>query len=136
MKIVVDNNIMLDALLGREPFRESDEEILMACTDAHKGCLSANSLTDIFYVLRKSIDVTAAKTAVRKLTELFEIISVNEEDCIDALSMSIDDFEDALIVICANKAGADYIVTRDDLFLQINSPVKVISPGKFLDIIK
>jgi predicted nucleic acid-binding protein len=136
MKIIFDNNIILDALLERKPFNESAEQILMACADTHKGCLSANSLTDIFYVLQKVAGAAEAKKAVKKLMDLLEIISVNEEDCQNALSLPINDFEDALVIICAKKAGADYIVTRDDLLLATDSPVTIVSPSKLLDIIK
>ena len=135
MKIVIDNNIMLDALLERRPFNESAERILAACADTHEGCISANSLTDIFYILRKSIEPQNAKNAIKKLINLFEIISVNEEDCVNALSLPIDDFEDALVAVCAKKAEADYIVTRDELFLKTNPPVAIISPGNLLDIL-
>jgi len=133
MKISIDVNIMLDALLERQPFNESAEKILMVCADTHKGCLSANSLTDIFYVLKKSIGAAAAKASILKLTELFEIISLEKDDCLDALSLPIDDFEDALIIICAKKAAADYIVTRDVLFLKTASPVAIVSPDTLLN---
>ncbi|MCL1873869.1 MAG: PIN domain-containing protein [Clostridiales bacterium] len=132
MKIVIDNNIALDAFLGRQPFNEAAEQILAACADPHQGCLSVNSLTDIFYVLRKSVGIAAAKTTVKKLMELFEIISVNSEDCLNALSLPIDDFADAIIVICGKKSEADCIVTRDEKFLQAKSPVPVITPGELL----
>ena len=136
MRIVVDNNIVLDALLGRQRFNEKAEQILMACADTHNGCLSVNSLTDIFYVLQKSTGASAAKAAIKKLIELFEIISVDDEDCLNALSLPIDDFEDALVIICAKKAAADYIVTRDDFFLRLDSPVPLISPDKLLERLK
>ena len=135
MRIDVDNNIVLDALLGRQPFNEAAEKILIACADAHKGYLSVNSLTDIFYVLRKSIDTSMSKAAVKKLMGLFEIISVNDEDCLNALSLPIDDFEDALVAVCAKKASVDYIVTRDEKLLQIESSVPLISPDKLLEIL-
>ena len=133
MKIVIDNNIALDALLRRQPFNEAAEKILIACADTHKGCLSVNSLTDVFYVLRKSIGVSAAKAAVKKLMELLTIIPVNYEDCLKALSPPIDDFEDALVVICGKNAGADCIVTRDEELLRINSPIPVLPPDKLLE---
>jgi predicted nucleic acid-binding protein len=133
MKIIIDNNIALDALLGRRPFSEAAEKILTACADTHIGCLSVNSLTDIFYVLRKSMDVSPAKEAIKKLMELLDIISLSDEDCLNALSLPIDDFEDALVVICGKNAGADFIVTRDEKFLKMESPVPVLSPDKLLE---
>ena len=132
MKIYIDNNIVLDALLGRHPFNEAAEKILSACADNHQGCLSVNSLTDIFYVLRKFIDVSAAKTAIKKLLELLEIVSVNSEDCLNALSLPIVDFEDALAVVCCKNSRADCIVTRDKEFLQTKSVVPVILPEQLL----
>lgn len=132
MKIVIDNNIALDALLGRPPFNESAERILIACADSHIGCLSANSLTDIYYVLRKSMDASSSKAAVLKIMGLLKIISISEEDCFNAILLPIDDFEDALVVVCGKKTGADCIVTRDEEFLKIKSGVPVISPGKLL----
>ena len=136
MKIVIDNNIALDALLERKPFNEAAEKLLTACVYTHKGCLSANSLTDIFYVLRKYMGATSAKAAVQKLMELFTILSINDEDCQKALSLPIDDFEDALVVICGKNADADCIVTRDENFLKIKSPVPIMSPDKLLEILK
>ena len=136
MKIVIDNNIALDALLGRKPFNETAERILTACADTHMGCLSVNSLTDIFYVLRKSMDVPYAKAAVKKLMDLLEIISVSDEDCLNALSLPIDDFEDALVVVCGKNAKADCIVTRDETFLKISSPIPVMSPDRLLELLE
>ena len=132
MKIFVDNNVVIDALLQRSPFNEAAERILIACADAHRGYLSVNSLTDIFYVLRKNMNAAAAKVAVQKLMELLEIVAVNDEDCLYALSLPIDDFEDALIVICGMNAGVDCIVTRDEEFLKIESIVPVIPPDELL----
>jgi predicted nucleic acid-binding protein len=133
MKIIIDNNIVLDALLDRQPFSNAAEKILTACANAHQGCLSVNSLTDIFYVLRKYMDVSSAKKAVQKLMELLVIISISDEDCMNALSLPIDDFEDALVVICGKNAGAGCIVTRDEKFLKIDSPIPVISPDKLIE---
>ena len=132
MKILIDSNIALDALLSRRPFNEASERILTACAGSHTGCLSANGLTDIFYVLRKTMDAPSAKAAVKKLMELLETVPVNGEDCLNALSLPIDDFEDALVLVCGNSAGADCIVTRDDEFLRIKSRIPVVSPDALL----
>ena len=135
MKIVIDNNIVLDALLKRNPFNEAAEKILVACADTHTGCLTTNSLTDIFYVLRKSLNAQSSKALIKKLMELLEIISVTEEDCVNALELQTDDFEDALIAICGQNAGADFIVTRDKVLLKSGSIIPVISPDDLLKIL-
>jgi len=134
MIIVFDNNVVLDALLERKPFYDDAAQLLTACVSEHTGCLTANSLTDIFYVLSKFIGVTEAKRAIKKLTELFDIIAVTGTDCINALEFPMDDFEDALLVTCAKMAGAEYIISRDIAFTRAVSPVRVITPSDFLRI--
>ena len=135
MIVVVDNNIVLDVLLERKPFYSDAAQLLTACVSNHTGCLTANSLTDIFYVLSKYIGAAKAKQSIKKLTGLFEIISVTEADCINALELPMDDFEDALIASCAKKAGAEYIISRDADFTRV-SPIQVIHPSEFLSIIR
>lgn len=134
MRIAIDNNVILDVLLERKPFFKEAQQVMIACADDNRGYLTANSLTDIFYVLRKFIGTTQAKSAIRQLVDLFMIISVDDSDCLNALSLPIDDFEDALMVVCAKKTGVDYIVTRDDKLLSDKSPVKTISPKGLIDL--
>ncbi|MCL1815987.1 MAG: PIN domain-containing protein [Clostridiales bacterium] len=135
MMVVFDNNIVLDALLERKPFYAVSERLLMACASEHSGYLTANSLTDIFYVLSKHIGAVKAKQATKKLIELFTIISVDWEDCLNALELPLNDFEDALIIACAKKTGIDYIVTRDNKFLDVDSPIPVLSIDQLLEIL-
>jgi predicted nucleic acid-binding protein len=132
MTIVFDNNVVLDALLERKPFCDDAERLLTACVSAHTGALTANSLTDIFYVLSKFIGAAKAKQVIKKLTELFKILPVDSEDCVNALELPMDDFEDALLSVCASKYDIEYIVSRDTGFLSAGSPVLVITPGELL----
>ena len=132
MIVVIDNNIVLDALLEREPFFADATEALSVCASGHSGYLTANSLTDIYYVLSKSMKASAAKQIIRKLMGLFGIISITETDCINALELAMDDFEDALIVACGVKVSAELIVSRDSAFEQSTSPIEVVSPAEFL----
>lgn len=71
---------------------------------------------------------------LRFLLTKYGVVFVTQEDSLEALALPIDDFEDALVVICAQKAGADYIVTRDERFLQNKSLVKVINPKNLLEL--
>ena len=46
--------------------------------------------------------------------------------------MPIDDFEDALVVVCAESANLDYIITNDKTFLDLDLTVPSIDPADFL----
>ncbi len=136
-RVVIDNSVILDALLPDARFELEARELLrMASAKEIEAFVSANSLTDIFYVLRKRHGAETAKEIIRHLTKLCDIIGILPEDCISALEKPMDDFEDALVAVCAEKASADCIITRDERFLKLNSTVKTISPPDFLATLK
>ncbi|MDR0903635.1 MAG: PIN domain-containing protein, partial [Ruminococcus sp.] len=94
--------------------------------------ICANSLTDIYYFLKKNNGAANAKGYIESLIELFTIIPLNADDCLSAVSMGMTDFEDAIITVCAKKIGIDYIISRDKNFLNSQTSIEVISPRNFL----
>ena len=137
MIVLLDTNIIMDALQERQPFDVWAKEILRRSQDGELHCLfTANAATDIFYLYSKARDAKAAKVALEFLLKQYGVISITHEDCTNALLIPLDDFEDALVVACAQKAGVDYIVTRDDKLLMYDLPVKAILPSKLLDLMK
>ena len=95
------------------------------------GIVSASSMTDIFYISRKKLSNTDAKLAIENLLNLFEVINVGHAELRGALTVAIDDYEDALQVHCAIKANADIFVTRDVAGFP-NVGIKVVSPSDLI----
>ena len=53
MTILVDTNIVLDALLKRKPYADEAEMIITKCADREViGYLAAHSIPNLFYILR------------------------------------------------------------------------------------
>jgi predicted nucleic acid-binding protein len=98
--------------------------------------VSANSLTDIFYVLRKKHGAVKGKSIIKMLLKMLDIIGITSGDCVAALEKPINDFEDALVDVCAKNSSADYIVSRDETFINAVTEIEVITPGQLLDILK
>ncbi len=137
MKIVVDNNVIIDALKPDPQFEAAAQQILrLASVKAIDGFVTANSLTDIFYVLRKKHGAEKAKIMLQKLVLILDIIGIDPADCTAALSLPMNDFEDALVAVCAEKTKADYIVTRDEKFICAGTAVKAITPELLLEEVK
>ena len=133
MTILLDTNIIMDALQERSPFDIAAKKILMRGQSDDVTCMfTANAATDIFYLYSKASNIQSAQTALDFLLNTYKVVSVTHEDCLAARLLPIDDFEDALVVACASKAGADYIITRDEGFLRADSPVQIISPNDFI----
>jgi predicted nucleic acid-binding protein len=133
MTVLIDTNVILDYVLKREPFAQTAFDCLdRLIISRDKIWLTASTITDIFYITRKAIhDAAAAKSVVAKLINAFNIASVDKNDCLNALETETDDFEDALVIQCANRIKADYIITRNTRHF-INSPIPAISPKDFL----
>jgi len=133
MTILLDTNVIMDALQERQPFDVEAKEILLRAQNSEFACyFTANAATDIFYLYSKARDLKSARQVLDFLLATYKVVSVAHEDCINAMSIPIEDFEDALVSACAKKVGADYVISRDDKYLRDNSPVKVIEPKDFL----
>jgi predicted nucleic acid-binding protein len=133
MKILIDTNVILDALLSRAPYHSSAEKLfLLAAENKITATITANSITDIYYLLRKHLHNTdQAKQALLKLFSLFRILDITENDCKNALILPITDYEDALLVTCAKRNKVDRIITRN-LKDFTESPVQTVAPDDFL----
>ena len=137
MTVLLDTNIILDALQERQPFDVSAKDILERAQNREITCMfTANAATDIFYLYSRTRDMKSAKIALGFFLEHYSVVSVTHDDCMNAMSLSMEDFEDALVSVCALKANADYIITRDERFLKADSPVKRIAPNGFVDMLK
>lgn len=133
MKTLLDTNVVLDALAAREPFRRDAEQLfLLAAEERYTGYITANSLTDIWYIASKRLPADAVREALRHLMQLFTVVEVCGADCETALDLPMEDFEDALVAVCGRKADVDCIVTRDEVFLAALGPVPVCTPAAFL----
>ena len=130
MKVLLDTNIVLDILAVREPFKDDANRIFsLIGQDKLTGYITAAGVTDIYYILRKNLPDSDCRKALRHLFSVLHILSVTQADCEAAVVSPLEDFEDALIMICAEKANIDFIITRDEIFLTAE---KAISPPDFL----
>jgi len=133
MKIVIDTNIVLDVLLNRTEFLQASHNILkLSAQNKVTGILTTNTITDMFYVLRKnSKDALKSRQAIAQLIKLVTLEAIVPADISLALTSDISDLEDAIVCFAAKRIKADYIVTRN-ISDFINSPVSAITPADFL----
>ncbi len=53
MKLLIDTNIVLDALMNREPWAKAAQGVILAIAEEKaEGYVTASSFTDIHYLLR------------------------------------------------------------------------------------
>ncbi|MCL1809940.1 MAG: PIN domain-containing protein, partial [Clostridiales bacterium] len=98
--------------------------------------MCANSLTDIYYVVKKVQGAEKTKETIANLITAMNILPLTDSDCKQALALPMNDFEDAIIAVCASKVNADFIVTRDEKLIKARTDVEVVTPKQLTDKIK
>ena len=133
MVVLVDTNIIIDALANREPYADNAKKILEKCAAREvTGILAAHSITNMFYIFRKNFSQDERRFLLKNLCNIFKISDLNAKKILAALeNEKFVDFEDCLQEECAVESMADYIVTRNPADFA-NSRVKVILPEEFL----
>lgn len=133
MKVLIDTNIILDIFQRREPFFSSSYSAMRKVIESNAGCLiSASAVTDIFYILRKSLKSSKqAKEQIEKLSKLADFADVQGIDIQAALMREMPDFEDAVVDAVAERHEVDYILTRNIKDFT-GSVVPAIEPEDFL----
>lgn len=133
MKILIDTNVIIDALTSREPWNESAEKIfIMAANNIVDMYITASSATDIYYLVRKHLhNAETARQVMSKLYSLVGILEVKEEDCVDALVSPITDYEDAVVEQVARRSSVECIVTRNQKDYELGL-AKVFLPDDFI----
>lgn len=115
MRLMIDTNIFLDVLTEREPFYADSKAVLELC-ESKKACgfLSASSVTDIFYLIRRELHSTdMAYKVLGHILDIARVLTVTNEDVLNAYTRRAPDFEDCLLAICAKSNHCDAIVTRN-----------------------
>lgn len=136
MKVVLDTNVILDAVLEQADFRSAQGLLMAVANEKIGGIVTANSITDIYYVARKMMGEQDARRAVSNILAVFDIAQVDGEACATALSLPLSDYEDAVLAACASREEADYIATSDKEFLKAESPVPVKTTAEILRMIE
>jgi predicted nucleic acid-binding protein len=131
MKLLIDTNVVLDALMVREPWAASAQAVLLAVSEEKaEGYITASSFTDLYYLLHKYLrDGERTKQALLGLLESINILDVTGTDCAKAFELPLPDYEDALLAYCAKRHKVDRIVTRNPKHFA-GSPVPVVSPAE------
>jgi len=135
MKIFVDNDVILDVLLGREQFEYSQKLLTTIEQKQITAFTSPIIFTNSFYIITRLKDKNKAWAALKKIRLLFRVAKVTE-DIIDlALASDFTDFEDAVQYYAARKEKVDYLVTRNKKHYSA-AQIPVISPQEYFAIAK
>ncbi|HEV2460312.1 MAG TPA: PIN domain-containing protein [Ktedonobacterales bacterium] len=115
MRILFGENVVLNVLLKREPWRAEARELWdAAAVDTIEGYLAPTTITTIYYLARKLPGgAEPARHAVQACLDTLEICPMDRRTLEAALAKSGGDYENNVQIVCAEVAQLDGIVTRN-----------------------
>ncbi len=135
MKILVDTNVILDVLCNRPDFVKDSLKVWKYCeVNKVEGYISALSVPNIVYILRKELTPQKTEQIIKKILLVFKTVDLKATDLKSAAEMFNSDYEDALQMCHADRIKADYIVTRNIKDFK-DSMVTALKPEELLDIL-
>ena len=136
MKLFLDVNVILDVLAKREPwFADSAAVLSLLETEGFDGIVAAHSVTTIFYLATKHLGPRRATARLLDLLKLVSVSPLDQDTILRGLALGWSDFEDALQMLCADTAEADYLVTRNPKDFESDS-IPVVTPAQLLAILR
>ena len=130
MRVLLDTNVVLDALLNRQPFVAEAQQILRANDQERVSAYNtATTVTDIFYLARKALGIEPTMKAIRLCLDTLEICAVDSQTLEAAIKLEGSDFEDNLQIACAIASNLDAIVTRNKADFKTTA-IPVIEPAE------
>lgn len=132
MNLLIDASILLDVFQKRDPFYHASALIWKLCeTGMAKGFVSALSVADLAYIMRKELDREAILETIRRLNLIFHFVELTPVDLIRAAELRWADYEDAIQSVTAERLHADYIISRNIKHFR-GSRVLALTPGEYL----
>ncbi len=135
LRVLIDLNVLLDALQQRKPFAWEAGEILAAAeTGALEGWWAAHHVTTLFYLYAKGVSSREARRVLTELMIFLKVAPITQGVIERALQLPLKDFEDAVTAAASAEIGASYLVTRNQKDFA-GSPVPVLSPVELLKLL-
>jgi predicted nucleic acid-binding protein len=114
-KVFVDSDVIIDFFTDREPFANPASKIFeLNEIGAIRIYISAVSLNNIYYIVRKFIGHKKTIKVIEELVEITEIAGTTKKEIVQALKNDFKDYEDSVQYSSAlNIKGIEAIITRN-----------------------
>ena len=132
MNLFVDTNVILDVLAQREPhYADSVAVWSLAETGQVQAFISAVSMTNIFYIVRKLNSAAEAHRCLHILRDVFRLAPCDAQIIHQAIDADMPDFEDAVQYYSATHSQAACLITRNPKHFK-TSQLAISTPVEFM----
>ena len=132
-KLFIDSDVVIEFFTDREPFANPASEIFelneQGKLELH---VSAVSINNIYYIVRKYLDHKKAIQAIEELIEMVQVAGTTKIEILQALKNGFKDFEDSIQYSTALTIdGIEAIITRNVKDYE-KSEIAVFTPENYL----
>jgi predicted nucleic acid-binding protein len=131
--ILIDTDVILDFFFDRKPYSENAAQVLSLCESKQiTGYITPVILSNAYYLLRKNGQHNLAIEKLKSLISIIDILIIDKNSIMNALTSDFNDFEDALQNYAAEKnKEISLIITRNTKDFK-NSSIGAMTPEDFL----
>jgi predicted nucleic acid-binding protein len=132
--LFVDTDVILDLFVRREPHHKMALRFF-SFLKKHviQGFTSPVSVANTYYILAKIRNKRYAIEKIRRLMQLIQIASVDQQTIDAAIRAPYKDFEDSIQYQCAISNGLRLLITRN-VSDYPKEQMKVLLPGEYMTI--
>lgn len=132
-KVLIDTDVILDFFFDRQPFSEYAAEVFSLCElKSIQGFVTPVICSNVYYLLRRTAKHEKVIDKLNQLLTIADVLMMDKNVIVMALSSKFKDFEDALQNYAAVNAGnVDAILTRNVKDFK-NSEIGVLTPEDYL----
>lgn len=113
-KILIDSDVCLDLITVRYPFFQEANRLFSLVENGNfEGVISADSFSNIYYILRKFSNSSKAREQIKNLRKITNVGEIRTSSIDSALASEWNDFEDAIQHACAVENECDAIISRN-----------------------
>jgi predicted nucleic acid-binding protein len=134
--LFIDTEIIIDFLIDRKPYSREAAVIFTLIEEKKlRGYVSSLSFSNLYYVLRKVESHNKVLAKLESISEIVNILKVDQHTIKNALDTGFSDFEDSIQYCCARDSKRiDVLLTRNTKDFK-NSLIPVMTPSDFLKMV-
>lgn len=131
-RLFLDTNVLIDGMMRNRPGFSAARQLTRLSASGEVLCTtSAGSLSDAYYVTRRSLPEDQRRAWLAFFLDAFEVVAPDADACRMALASDEPDYEDGVVRALAERCHADYIISRDEHAF-VGSVVPRVSAAEFL----
>ena len=133
-RVLIDSDVVLDALYKRVPFDKFAAEIISLCEfNLIEGYLTPVIIANVYYILRQKVSHEEVIEKLSELLEITDVLVINKSTILEAANSEFSDFEDALQYFAAAQSKKIGIILTRNVKDYKNSKIRVMTPEAYLE---